>query len=453
MSPLERNDCGVEDHYLGNMRIRAAFVTCGLLTGTLVAVPGRPVVQAAGGLSVTTVLSGLSNPWDVAFAPDGAMFVTERSGRLSVRLPDGTTRRLSAPMSDLWASGETGLMGIEVDPTFISTRRIYTCQGTTDNDNTVQVVAWTVDAAYSSVSRVIDPLVGGIDGRSGRHGGCQLRIDSAGALWIGTGDAAFGTNPQHPTALAGKVLRVDRLTGAGLPGNPFFGEGGDRARIYSWGHRNVQGLAVHPGTGQVWSVEHGPDRDDEVNRLFAGGNYGWDPVPGYNESVPMTDVAKFPTAVRPAWTSGFPTVATSGATFLRGSGWGTWEGALAVSSLKDARLRIMFFDRTGTFAGQIVPPELDRTYGRLRGARVGSRRTAFCDDRQRRRIGSRDCNCASRCGLWTRRRRRLVQQPRHGGAGRRRSSASPCLERTLDLRLVVDRRHRDLRSGRRILGR
>ena len=178
------------------------------------------------------------------------MFVTERPGRIVVRLPDGGVRALAADLGDLWVSGETGLMGIEVDPGFASNRRVYTCQGTVDNSNTVQVVAWTVNGAYTAMSRVNDPLVGGIDGTSGRHGGCQLRIDPSGALWIGTGDAATGTNPQSPTALNGKVLRVDRFTGGGLPGNPFFGEGGNRARMFTWGHRNLQGLAVRPGTGR-----------------------------------------------------------------------------------------------------------------------------------------------------------------------------------------------------------
>jgi glucose/arabinose dehydrogenase len=333
--------------------------------------PSAEPAAAATGLTVTPVMTGLSNPWDVAFAPDGAMFVTERSGRLSVRLPDGRVRQLTIDRRDLWASGETGLMGIEVDPEFASNRRIYTCQGTTDNGNTVQVVAWTVDGAYTTATRVNDPLVGGIDGTSGRHGGCQLRIDTTGALLVGTGDAANGVNPQSPTSLSGKVLRVDRFSGAGVRGNPFFNEGGNRARMLTWGHRNVQGLAVQPGTGAVYSVEHGPDRDDEINRLSPGRNYGWDPVPGYNESVPMTDFRKFPGAVGAVWSSGPTTFAVSGATFLRGAGWGSWEGALAVSALKDQRLRVLFFDGAGRVSGQVIPAELDRRFGRLRGAELG----------------------------------------------------------------------------------
>jgi glucose/arabinose dehydrogenase len=328
-------------------------------------------VATAEGLTVSSVMSGLDHPWDVAFAADGTMFVTERSGRLLVRTTSGVVQAMSVDMSDLWVASETGLMAVEVDPDFMSNRRLYTCQGSTDGNLTVQVVAWQVATSYASATRVADPLVGGVDGTSGRHGGCQLRTDRSGALFVSTGDAATGTNPQSLDSLNGKVLRVDRFTGQGLPGNPFFAQGGNRARIYTYGHRNVQGVAIRDATGEMWSVEHGTDRDDEVNRLVPGGNYGWDPIPGYDESTPMTDLAKFPGAVRAEWSSGFPTIAPSSAAFLRGSGWGSYEGALAVSVLKDQHLRLMSFDAGGRFLGATIPPELDHVYGRLRGAELG----------------------------------------------------------------------------------
>jgi glucose/arabinose dehydrogenase len=317
-------------------------------------------------LAVTPVVSGLSIPWDVAFADDGTMFFTERAGRISVRLIDGVVRRLTANMNDLWAQGETGLMGIELDPAFNQNRRVYTCQGTLDNNNTVQVLAWVADAGLTRLDRVNDPLVGGIDGSSGRHGGCQLRIGPDGTLLIGTGDAATGTNPQNLQSLAGKTLRVNRFTGAPVPGNA----GGGDPRIYTYGHRNVQGLAVRTN-GQVFSIEHGSDRDDEVNILQPGGNYGWDPVPGYNETRPMTDFGKFPNAVGAVWSSGFPTIATSAGTFLRGAKWQGWNGALAVSVLAGRHLRVFFLDSRGAVVDQYLPPELNGRFGRLRGAELG----------------------------------------------------------------------------------
>jgi glucose/arabinose dehydrogenase len=326
-------------------------------------------------LHIAPVLTGLDHAWDVAFAPDGAMFATERPGRIWVVPPDGTARQLAADFSDLWVAVETGLMSVEVDPQYATNRRIYTCQGTTDGDD-VKVVAWHVDAAYTSITRTNDPLVGGIDGEAGRHGGCQLRVDPAGNLVVGTGDAALGTNPENPFSLAGKTLRADRFSGAGVPGNPFFGSpsAGD-PRIQTIGHRNLQGLAVQPGTGAIYSVEHGPDRDDEINLLVNGANYGWDPVQagnpaGYNESVPMTDFQKFPNAMGAAWSSGIPTLATSGATFLQGPDWGAWQGALAVSTLKGSALHI--FSVNGNSATEIaVPAALNGTFGRLRGAELG----------------------------------------------------------------------------------
>lgn len=324
---------------------------------TVVAPPAVP------GLTVDVIAAGLTNPWDVAFTPDGTMLVTERPGRLSVRLPDGTFRPLTADLSDLLVSGETGLMGIEVDPGFAANRRFYTCQGRVGPS--VQVVAWTVDAAYTTATRVADPLVGGLPSSGGRHGGCRPRIGADGALWIGTGDAAVGTNPQDVTSLGGKVLRVDPATGQGLPGNPFVGGGGD-PRIYSFGHRNVQGLAVRPGTAEMWAVEQGTDRDDEVNLLQPGGNYGYDPVPGYNEAVPMT----FAGGVPARWSSGFPTLALSGGTFLSGAGWGAWNGALVAGALKNQSLRVFVLQGDSVVDVQ-SPPELAGTYGRLRTPRLG----------------------------------------------------------------------------------
>jgi glucose/arabinose dehydrogenase len=317
-------------------------------------------------LVVTPVVSGLSNPWDVAFTPDGTMLWTERRGRIGIRLPNGTQRLLNADLSDLWAEGETGLMGIETDPAFASNRRVYTCQGELEPGGlrNVDVVAWSLDPGLTTLTRVNNPLIDGIDAEWGRHGGCQLRIDAQGHLRVGTGDAALGTNPQNRFSLAGKTLRVDRFSGAGVAGNPFIGGGGD-PRVFTWGHRNVQGLALR-ANGQVFSVEHGPDRDDEVN-LLSGGNHGWNPVPGYNESVPMTA----PGAQPAVWTSGSFTIAPSGATFLRGSQWGGYDGMMAMSVLAHRHLRLLSLDGNGNLLGQLRPPELDGTYGRLRGAEMG----------------------------------------------------------------------------------
>ena len=330
------------------------------------AASGNTVAAREGAPAITVVelVSGLSIPWGIAFTPDGTMLFTQRSGVLSARLTDGTVQTVTADFSDLRARGETGLMGIVVDPGFASNRRFYTCQGHTGPE--IQVIAWTLNVDHTAATRVADPLVGSLPAASGgRHGGCRLRFGPQGYLWIATGDAASGTVPQNLSSLGGKVLRVDASTGTAAPGNPL------ETRVYTYGHRNVQGLARRPGTNQMWSVEHGPSIDDEINLLVKGGNYGWNPVPGYNESVPMTDLAQFPDAVEAKWSSGDPTLATSGGIFLDGDDWDEWEGRLAVATLKASELHILDFTANGTFVSQVVVPALDGAYGRLRTPIMG----------------------------------------------------------------------------------
>ncbi len=322
-------------------------------------------------LTVVTLVSGLTIPWDVAFAPDGTMLFTQRSGVLSSRLADGTVQTVTADLSDLVSAGERGLMGIVVDPSFSSNRRFYTCQG--HSGGGVQVVAWTIDAAYKEATRVADPLVGGIPGTN-IGSGCRLRFGPQGYLWISTGDAFVGTNPQSLDSLGGKILRVDASTGSGAPTNPFSSP--NSPLIYSYGHRNPQGLAQRPGTEEMWAVEHGPAWDDEINLLERGGNYGWDPASddeesGYDIRSSMTDLAEFPDAVEAKWSSGYPTVAPSGGIFLEGDAWAEWEGRLAVATLGTRSLLIFDFDADGSFVSLVIPTRLARNYGRLRTPMLG----------------------------------------------------------------------------------
>ena len=348
-----------------------AFRTIALATAIAVSGAGLTACEPAPSLQVATIVSGLDIPWDLTFAPDGRMFFTERSGGISVRHPGGgTVRTLEADLSDLWASGETGLMGIQVDPAFNQNRRIYTCQGHEEGGaHDVRVVPWVLSTGGRLLTRQ-PAIVTGIPATSGRHGGCRLRFGTDHTLWIGTGDAATGTNPQDLTSLGGKILRVDRFTGAGVDANPYsWSANANKRRILSYGHRNVQGIARRPADGKMWTVEHGTGRDDEINRGVRG-NFGWDPVPGYDESTPMTDTTKFPNAVRAAWSSGNPTVATSGAAWLSGSQWGTWDDHLAVAALKDESLRIFAPSSDGTRLTVVATP-LDGQYGRLRTAQLG----------------------------------------------------------------------------------
>ncbi|RIK15104.1 MAG: PQQ-dependent sugar dehydrogenase [Acidobacteria bacterium] len=320
-------------------------------------------------LRVQVVTDGLSLPWDVQLLPDGTALVTERGGRLlalddALEDPDGAEpREVALDLPELLVGSEAGLMGLAVSPDFEQDRTIFLCHAAqpTGERPDVRVTRWTLDEGVTEAGRD-GVVVAGMPLSTGRHAGCRLLFTPEGQLLVGTGDAAEGSNPQDLDSLGGKVLE---LTPDGSPAAPEgHVEGGD-PRILTYGHRNVQGLAVQPGTERLWSVEHGPDVDDEVNILEPGGNYGWDPVPGYDESVPMTHLERFPDAVEAVWSSGAPTHATSGATFLHGEQWGTWDGALAVAELKGSGVTV-FTVEGEEIVDAVRPPELDGTYGRLR---------------------------------------------------------------------------------------
>ncbi len=342
-----------------------------------------PVRTDTPQLRVSTVVSGLSHPWDLGFLPDGQVLVSQRDGQfalLSGTAPGATVTPVAADFGDLLAQGEGGLMGLVVHPDFAQSRRFTTCQTHTENGNAVDVrlVTWQLAHDARSAARVVDPLVGGLPvNPSGRHSGCRPTLATDGALLVGTGDTARGAIAQDLTSLGGKVLRVDLTTGGPVAGNPF-ADAADPAQrlIWTYGHRNVQGVAVQPGTGEVYTAEHGPSTDDEVNRLRAGGNYGWDPaqggsVGGYDESVPMTDLIRYPDAVPAVWSSGRPVEAICGAAFLSGPQWGDLDGTLAVAALRGSKLLLMNIGADGTVASMGVPTALDDTFGRLRAVRSG----------------------------------------------------------------------------------
>jgi len=345
--------------------------------------PSVPPSGGAPALRVETVVAGLDHPWDVAPLGGDRTLVTQRGGTLSLVTglgPGVTARPVAADLADVYVRGESGLMGIAPlpDGTFV------TCQSHQENGRPVDIrlVTWSLSPDGASATRVRDPLVGGLPlNPSGRHGGCRPTLAPDGALLVGTGDTARAPISQDRTALGGKVLRIDPTTGGPAAGNPYAASAAAAERLVSgYGHRNVQGVALAPD-GTAWSVEHGPDVDDEVNVVIPGANYGWDPARGgatpggYDESVPMTDLARYPDAVPAAWSSGDPTLATSGGTFLSGPAWGDLDGVLAVTAQKGEKLLLMrpgTGDRASSIVEVSVPAELDGIYGRLRGARLGT---------------------------------------------------------------------------------
>ena len=333
-------------------------------------------------LSRTVVLGGLSSPWDVAFAADGAMFFTEKCRGLSVRRPDGSVTRLfgtsgSALVApDLACAGQSGVHGVALDPAFATNRTLYVYMLSTlsTSPRTNRVVRLVVDAGYTTASNRTDIItdiafkdVGNAVGGAGSHSGGRIRFGPDGFLYVTTGDNHNATLPQSPTRLGGKVLRVT-TSGAAAPGNT--PPAGFDPRIFTYGHRNVQGITFRPGSGQPFVAEHGPNHSDEVTALVNGGNGGWDPkdrpslscpdsycgYSGNSSTMPMTDVARFPTAMPPSWSNGGASQGMGPAEFLVGTQWRGWNGRLAVGIMGGSRLKILELNSAGATTSAIDAP-------------------------------------------------------------------------------------------------
>lgn len=334
---------------------------------------GAAGAQEAPTLASTTVLQGRDVLWDMAFLPDGTMFFTERCKGLSVRLPNGTVNALlgmkdskgyAETAADLFCSGQAGMNGVTVDPDFAKNRFIYVYSAsnlTTPHKN--RVIRLTVNQDFTRVANRTD-IVTDIAykqnpsnhpfGDAGAHNGGRLRFGPDGFLYVTTGDTHNGEVPQSPTLLGGKVLRIDR-DGKAAPGNN--APKGFDPRVYTYGHRNPQGICFHPVTKQAFTAENGPWHTDEVTLLKAGGNAGWDPRPnragrgdcpdnycGYMPNqmgamdpkqraafMPMTDLKSFPDALKPAWTNEGLSQGMMPCDFLRGAKWKAWNNRMVVS--------------------------------------------------------------------------------------------------------------------------
>jgi glucose/arabinose dehydrogenase len=344
--------------------------------------PTTPSSTETPQLKVETVAGGLSHGWDIGFLPDGKVLVSQRPARialLSSSEPGATVTDVKADLSDVLVQGEGGLMGLVVHPDFEDTRRFTTCQTHTENGQPtdIRLVTWRLADDGRIATREKELLTGLPLNPSGRHSGCRPTLARDGALLVGTGDTARGDFPQDRTNLGGKVLRLDLETGEPKADNPFIGSANrDERYVYTYGHRNIQGVALRPDSDQVFTAEHGPGENDEVNLVQAGKNYGWDPsqggtVGGYDEGVDMTDLQRFPDAVSAKWQTGAMTEAVCAATFLDGDQWGALNGALVITALKGEKVVLLSMTDQGDVTTVAVPKEFTDTFGRLRAARTG----------------------------------------------------------------------------------
>jgi glucose/arabinose dehydrogenase len=357
------------------MRRLALGTVAALLT--LTALPGLPARAHAPSpddeqraafpqLRATRVVTGLDHPWDVRPIGQGRLIFTERDRATISIWANGSKRELRGfPSGKVWVSGETGLMGLDTDPGFGRNHVIYTCQGgfTGGRGHDVRVMRWRLNDRLTRVTSS-RKLIGGFPTTSGRHGGCRV-LAVGDRLYVGTGDAATGTNPRNKKSLGGKTLCLNVTSGKPCGSNPFIRSSNRNQRyVHTYGHRNVQGLDRRRD-GTLWSVEQGTYRDDEVNRLRNGGDYGYHPVPGYNESVPMTDQSLPGRQRNAVWRSGDPTIATSGGGFVHGSGLGRYDGTFAAAALAGERVVFLRISKAGKLRDVHVPDGL-RRFGRIR---------------------------------------------------------------------------------------
>jgi glucose/arabinose dehydrogenase len=347
------------------------------LAATLLPASAAAQSGQAPKLTRTVVMTGLQNPWDIAFTPDGVMLFTEKCRGLSARLADGKTVRLfgtsgSAVVApDLFCQGQSGVHGVAVDPDFAKGKRdIYVFMASRlRTPATNRVVRLTLNADATGVSNRTDIIediayknAANGAGAAGAHSGGRIRFGPDGFLYVTTGDNHNATLPQDLKRLGGKVLRVNR-DGKAAPGNNT-PAGGD-PRIFTYGHRNVQGItfrpAGQPNAGQPFAAEHGPNHSDEVTALVAGGNAGWDPQkrPGLRcpddycgyagdpTTMPMTDTQRFPQAMRPSWVYNGSGRGMGPALFLDGEQWKGWNGRMLVSMMRGQRIAMLELDARG----------------------------------------------------------------------------------------------------------
>ncbi len=340
----------------------------GLVMCTQVPAPPTGVVHSREqSFRITTIVSGLEHPWSLAFVPDGRMLVTERPGRLRV-IQDGKLVPQSVhglPAID--SEGQGGLLDVALHPRYPETGWIYLSYAATGpgGAGTEVLRARLVDNRLEQ-SQVIfraEPKR-----RGGRHFGSRLLFDREGRLYITLGERG---DQEHAQRLDGHLGKVVRLYDDGrVPeDNPFVGRAGAKREIYSYGHRNVQGAALHPLTGLVWTHEYGPQGGDEVNVLHPGANYGWPVITYGTEYVIGTKIGEGTHKegmMQPVY-HWVPSISPSGMAFYTGDRFPNWRDDLFVGGLGSAQLIRLRLDGEKV----ITEERMLQGIGRIRDVRAG----------------------------------------------------------------------------------
>jgi len=326
---------------------------------------------AAQGLRVVEVVRGLDHPWSLAFLPDGRMLVTERVGRLRIVGRDG---RLGAPLGGLPsvdAGGQCGLLDVVLDPKFADNTRIYWSYAEAgEGGNSTAVARGRLAGTRVEDVQVIfrqRPKV-----RSAQHCGGRLVFARDGRLFVTLGDRfSRKDDAQNLASHIGKIVRIEP-DGKVPADNPFVGVPGAMPEIWSLGHRNVQGAAIHPDSGALWESEHGPQGGDEINVIERGRNYGWPLLTfgrNYGSGTRIGDEGPRPGFEQPLKTWAPISIAPSGMAFLTSERYPGWKGELFIGALRGQALYRL------TLEGRRVVSEqrlLDTLNERIRDVRQGS---------------------------------------------------------------------------------
>jgi aldose sugar dehydrogenase len=282
---------------------------------------------------VATVATGLEHPWGMAFLPDQRLLVTERPGRMRIVEADG---RLSAPLAGVppvYARGQGGLLDVALAPRFADNRLVYFSYSEPGPEGAGTAIARgrlgpdRLDAV-EVIFRQVPKASGGL------HFGSRLVFAPDGRLFVTLGERGQDARAQDLDVHLGKLIRIE-ADGSVPSDNPFVGKAGVRPEIWSYGHRNIQGAALHPATGGLWIHEHGARGGDEINVPAAGRNYGW-PVISYGvhySGAKIGEGTRKPGMEQPIhyWD---PSIAPSGMAFYTGDRFPEWRGSLFVGSLK-----------------------------------------------------------------------------------------------------------------------
>ncbi len=315
---------------------RAALIAVFTLATSAHAQSPQRFPSSAGELTVETVATGLVHPWGLAFLPDGRMLVTERPGRLRIVSADGRLSPALSGVPSVAARQQGGLLDVVIAPDFAVSRLVYLsfAEARAGGSGT-SVARGRLNAAGTALEdvNIIFRQMPGFSG--GLHFGSRLVFDRTGALFVVLGDRySLRDEAQNPANHLGKVVRI-LADGAAPKDNPAAtGKTGWAPEIWSIGHRNVQGAALHPVTGQLWTIEHGARGGDEINTPRAGLNYGW-PVITYGidySGLKIGEATAKPGMEQPVfyWD---PSIAPSGAAFYTASAFPGWQGSLFTGAL------------------------------------------------------------------------------------------------------------------------